>query len=110
MVAEDHLTAQERAARGSFSGCIAGALSRREYLQGLAAAGFEQADVRFTHEAAPQMHAAIITATKPTDPWGAGDASPVAEACCGAVEQDSCCASPGAGTGADAGSASCGCR
>jgi len=110
VVAEDCLTAQARAARGSFSGCIAGALSRQEYLQGLAAAGFEQAHVRFTHEAAPQMHAAIITATKPTDPCDAGDASPVAESCCGAVEQDSCCASPGARTGADAGSASCGCR
>ncbi|MGB8383489.1 MAG: arsenite methyltransferase, partial [Dermatophilaceae bacterium] len=39
-VAEDHRTVEDRAARGSFSGCIAGALSRREYLDGLAAAGF----------------------------------------------------------------------
>ena len=40
VVAEDHLTAADRAAAGSYAGCIAGALSRAEYLDGLAAAGF----------------------------------------------------------------------
>ena len=40
VVAEDHLTARPRAERGSYVGCIAGALSRSEYLDGLAAAGF----------------------------------------------------------------------
>jgi arsenite methyltransferase len=65
VVAEDHLTEADRAARGSFSGCIAGALSKQEYLDGLSAAGFVDASVRFTHEAEPQMHAAIIQATKP---------------------------------------------
>ena len=65
VVAEDHLTVAERAERGSFVGCIAGALSRREYLEGLAAAGFEGASVEFTHEAAPGMHGAIVRATKP---------------------------------------------
>jgi len=65
VVAEDHLSATDRAARGSYVGCIAGALSRTEYLDGLAAAGFVDADVTFTHEAAPGMHAAIIRATKP---------------------------------------------
>ena len=65
VVAEDQLTVADRAARGSFSGCIAGALSKQEYLDGLTAAGFVDASVRFTHEAEPQMHAAIIQATKP---------------------------------------------
>jgi arsenite methyltransferase len=65
VVAEDQLTRAERAERGSFAGCIAGALSRQEYLDGLTAAGFTDASVRFTHQAAPQMHAAIIRATKP---------------------------------------------
>ena len=65
VVAEDHLTVAERAERGSFVGCIAGALSRREYLEGLAAVGFEGASVEFTHEAAPGMHGAIVRATKP---------------------------------------------
>ncbi|UMG91623.1 arsenite methyltransferase [Nocardioides sp. TF02-7] len=65
VVAEDHLSPAERAERGSYVGCIAGALSRREYLDGLAAAGFVDAEVEFTHEAAPGMHGAIIRARKP---------------------------------------------
>ena len=65
VVAEDHLTAADRAAAGSYAGCIAGALSRAEYLDGLAAAGFADASVTFTHEAAPGMHSAIIRAAKP---------------------------------------------
>jgi hypothetical protein len=65
IVAEDHLSPTERAERGSYVGCVAGALSRTEYLDGLAAAGFVDADVSFTHEAAPGMYGAIIRATKP---------------------------------------------
>jgi SAM-dependent methyltransferase len=65
VVAEDHLSVAERAERGSYVGCIAGALSRREYLEGLTAAGFQDASVEFTHEAAPGMHGAIVRATKP---------------------------------------------
>ena len=70
VVAEDHLTPADRAERGSFVGCIAGALSRTEYLDGLAAAGFADAEVEFTHETAPGMHGAIIRATKPGDASG----------------------------------------
>jgi len=65
VVAEDHLSPADRAAAGSYVGCIAGALSRSEYLDGLAAAGFTGASVTFTHEAAPGMHSAIIRAVKP---------------------------------------------
>ena len=64
VVAEDHLGAAERAERGSYVGCIAGALSRSEYAY-LGAAGFSDASVRFTHRAADGMHGAIIQATKP---------------------------------------------
>jgi arsenite methyltransferase len=65
VVAEDHLTAAERSAAGSYVGCIAGALSQSEYLDGLAAAGFTDTSVTFTHEAATGMHSAIIRALKP---------------------------------------------
>jgi arsenite methyltransferase len=65
VVAEDHLTPADRTAAGSYVGCIAGALSRAEYLDGLAAAGFSGASVTFTHEAAPGLHSAIIRAVKP---------------------------------------------
>ncbi len=65
VVAEDHMSAADRAAAGSYVGCIAGALSRAEYLDGLTAAGFTDASVIFTTEAAPGMHSAIIRAVKP---------------------------------------------
>ena len=65
VVGEDHLTPADRAAAGSYVGCIAGALSRSEYLDGLAAAGFADTSVTFTTEAAPGMHSAIIRAVKP---------------------------------------------
>jgi ubiquinone/menaquinone biosynthesis C-methylase UbiE len=66
VVAEDHLTPADRGERGSYVGCIAGALSRAEYLAGLAAAGFADASIDFTHEAVPGMHGAIVKATKPS--------------------------------------------
>jgi hypothetical protein len=47
------------------AGCVAGALSRSEYLDGLAAAGFTDAPVTFTNEAASGIHSAIIRAVKP---------------------------------------------
>ncbi len=65
VVAEDRLSAADRAAAGSYVGCIAGALSRTEYLDGLAAAGFADASVTFTNEAAPGLHSAIIRAVRP---------------------------------------------
>ncbi|ORV10399.1 arsenite methyltransferase [Mycobacterium celatum] len=65
VVAEGHLDSAERAERGSYVGCIAGALSRQEYLDGLTAAGFTDATVTFTHRVAHGMHAAIIRAAKP---------------------------------------------
>jgi arsenite methyltransferase len=68
IVAEDHLSPGERAARGSYVGCIAGALSRAEYGAGLDAAGFEQVTVEFTHQVADGMHSAIIKATKTRRP------------------------------------------
>jgi SAM-dependent methyltransferase len=67
VVAEDQLTTDDRAARGSYVGCIAGALSRSEYLAGLDAVGFVDTTVEFTHEAVPGMHGAIVGAQKPNE-------------------------------------------
>jgi arsenite methyltransferase len=72
VVAEDRLSASERAERGSFVGCIAGALSKAEYEAGLEAAGFEQISVEFTHEVADGMHGAIVKAVKTREPAGTG--------------------------------------
>jgi len=72
VVAEDDLTTEERAERGSYVGCIAGALSKAEYEAGLEAAGFENVEVTFTHQVADGMHGAIVKAVKTTEPAKTG--------------------------------------
>jgi SAM-dependent methyltransferase len=64
VVAEDRLSPDERAERGSYVGCVAGALSKGEYLAGLEAAGFEDVTVEFTHRVADGMHGAIVKGVK----------------------------------------------
>jgi arsenite methyltransferase len=64
VVAEDRLTAEQRGERGSYVGCIAGALSKGEYVEGLQASGFEDVSVEFTHDVADGMHGAIVKAVK----------------------------------------------
>jgi SAM-dependent methyltransferase len=65
IVAEDRLSVEDRAALGDHAGCIAGALSRSEYLDSLEAAGFVDADVRFLDDADTGLHTAVISAVKP---------------------------------------------
>ncbi|MFY9588424.1 MAG: arsenite methyltransferase [Actinomycetota bacterium] len=67
VVAEDHLSPADRAERGSYVGCIAGALSFGEYERGLRDAGFEDIILTPTHVVADGLHSAIIRATKPRD-------------------------------------------
>ncbi|HEY7705842.1 MAG TPA: arsenite methyltransferase [Gaiellaceae bacterium] len=65
VVAEDRLSPAERGERGSYVGCVAGALSQSEYLSGLEAAGFTDVSVEFTHSVADGMHSAIVKGVKP---------------------------------------------
>lgn len=71
VVSDDDLTPEQRAERGSYAGCIAGALSFAEYRDGLEAAGFTDVEITSTHEVADGMHSAIVRAVKPAD--GRGD-------------------------------------
>ena len=64
IVAEDQLGPEARAERGSYVGCIAGALSKSEYEDGLRGAGFGDVKVEFTHQVAEEMHSAIVKAVK----------------------------------------------
>ena len=64
IVAEDQLAPEARAERGSYVGCIAGALSKSEYEDGLRAAGFRDVSVEFTVRVADEMHSAIVKAVK----------------------------------------------
>ncbi len=65
IVAEDRLSPAERAERGSYVGCIAGALAKGEYERLLEVAGFESVSVTFQYEAADGLHGASIKASKP---------------------------------------------
>ena len=94
IVAEDRLNAEERAERGSYAGCIAGALSVSEFRGGLEAVGLTDVSITQTHEVADGIISAIIKASKPADARPLVDLAaprdlPVAEAgCCGG---DGCC-------------------
>jgi arsenite methyltransferase len=65
VVADDLLSPAQRAERGSFAACIAGALSFREYRVGLRSVGLEAIEIEPTHAVADGMHAAIVRAVKP---------------------------------------------
>jgi SAM-dependent methyltransferase len=94
IVAEDHLSPEARAERGSYAGCIAGALSVSEFRQGLEAAGFSAVSITPSHTVAEGMISAIVKATKPADAPAAVDRAVVRElplavgGCCGGT---GCC-------------------
>ena len=89
IVAEDRLTAAERAERGTYTGCIAGALSFTEFRTGLEAVGLSQVTLTPTHDVADGMVSVIVQARKPADARPLIDLSrrselPIASAgCCG---------------------------
>jgi SAM-dependent methyltransferase len=101
IVAEDHLTPAQRAERGSYVGCIAGALSFMEFRAGLEAVGLTDVSLTPTHAVADGMVSAIVKATKPaiaavpttTSPTTASAdrrTLPVAETACGCGSAGCC--------------------
>jgi arsenite methyltransferase len=89
VVAEDQFSPADRAERGAWVGCIAGALSRTEYESGLAAAGFVDISVIFTHQVGDGLHSAIIKATRPADTASAAATATRREL--PVVQQSGCC-------------------
>jgi ubiquinone/menaquinone biosynthesis C-methylase UbiE len=65
VVADDALAPEQRAERGHYVGCMAGALSFSEYRAGLETAGFTHVEITPTHPVADGMHSAIVRAVKP---------------------------------------------
>jgi len=65
IVAEDHLSVDERAERGSYVGCIAGALSESEYRAGLEEETLSDIELTRTRRVADGMHSTIVRAEKP---------------------------------------------
>ena len=65
VITDDHLTADERLERGSYVGCIAGALPITDYQDGLRTAGFVDVTITRTSSVGDGIHSAIIKAIKP---------------------------------------------
>jgi arsenite methyltransferase len=65
VVTEEGLTEAERAERGTYVGCIAGALSVEEYRAGLTDTGFRDVTIELTHAVGEGIYAAIVKAVKP---------------------------------------------
>jgi SAM-dependent methyltransferase len=67
IVAENHLTAEDRAELGASVGCIIGAPSVDEYESGLREAGFVDVSITFTQDVGGGVHSAIVKAIRATD-------------------------------------------
>jgi arsenite methyltransferase len=91
VVAEDHLTPEDRTERGVWVGCIAGALTKTEYETELTAAGFADISVAFTDQVGDGLHSAIIKATRPAELTAAGAAPAAARRELPVVQQSGCC-------------------
>jgi arsenite methyltransferase len=76
IVADDSLTPAQRAERGTYVGCIAGALSFTEFESGLRDAGLTDISLTSTHIVTDGMHSVIARATKPA---AADEPTPVSE-------------------------------
>lgn len=93
IVADDALSAEERAERGSWAGCIAGALSFAELEAGLRGAGLTDVSLTPSHQVTEGMHSVIARATKPADLADASlssiELSASVSGCCGST--GGCC-------------------
>lgn len=65
VIADPDMDEATRADVAAWTGCIAGALSEREFRKALAAVGLEEAEIRETHRVHEHAAAAIIRARKP---------------------------------------------
>jgi arsenite methyltransferase len=65
VVADAGMDAATRADMASWTGCVAGALTETEFRAALAAAGFDETEIRETHRVHEHAAAAIIRARKP---------------------------------------------
>lgn len=81
VVADNDLSQAEREQRGTYVGCIAGALSFAEYEDELRRAGFEDVSVEPTHDVAEGMFSATVKAEKPGGGLDLPLSAPVSDGC-----------------------------
>jgi len=103
VIADPNLDDATKADIGAWTGCIAGALTARAFREVLSAAGFEDIEIRPTHQVHEHATAAIVRARKPP---ADGCCSPATLAqCCEPAAKEECC---GAATSVPP--AGCGCQ
>ena len=92
IVADDALTPAQRAERGSYVGCIAGALSFAEFESGLRDAGMTDVSLTPTHAVTDGMHSVIARATRPASSASPGGTTelPLVTDGCGCVSGGPC--------------------
>jgi arsenite methyltransferase len=66
VIADPDMDEATRTDMQQWTGCVAGALTRADFEQALAAAGFEQIEIRETHRVHEHAGSAIVRARKPT--------------------------------------------
>jgi arsenite methyltransferase len=96
VVADPDMDAAIRQDMQAYTGCIAGALTRDEFTETLRAAGLTDITITETHRVHAAAASAIVRATKPGGPSGAGTIArdPQEEtgaACCSASSRATCC-------------------
>ena len=65
VVADEDMDEATRSDMQQWTGCVSGALTRRQYEQGLRAAGFEHVEITETHRVHEHAASAIIRARRP---------------------------------------------
>ena len=65
VIADPDMDEETRRDMQQWTGCIAGALTRKEFEQQLAEAGFAEIEIRETHRVHDQASSAIVRATLP---------------------------------------------
>jgi arsenite methyltransferase len=65
VIADDDMNEETRHDMAAWTGCVAGALTEREFKAALEAAGLERVEIRETHRVHAQAGSAIVRARKP---------------------------------------------
>jgi SAM-dependent methyltransferase len=101
VIADPDMDELTRADMQQYTGCIAGALTREEFIGALQAAGLTDIEIQDTHRVHASASAAIVRARKPDTSCCSSEAQ---QECCEPTEKAGCCSTTETAAGA------CGCQ
>jgi ubiquinone/menaquinone biosynthesis C-methylase UbiE len=108
VIADPDMDDATRRDMAAYTGCIAGALTRDEFVEALTAAGLSDIEIRESHRVHEHAGAAIIRARKPGSD-ASGCCSPATlDSCCEPEAKSSCCGTDAAAKGEAPSSCGCG--